>query len=143
MKNFDWSQFKRGVFLVNVLGIVYNSKTKMVLIGRRQNDPFIKELTWSFPGGRPSYDLNLEDYLRSEIKKKTGLAVKVKETIYAKTYPEKREFLSIYYLCEPASGDEQAGEKFMELKWVKPVEVKKYFTTSLSPKLFEYLETLE
>ena len=55
--------------------------------------------------------------------------------------PEKREFLSIYYHCEIESGNEQAGEKFAELKWVKPSDVKKYFTTSLHPKILEYLKS--
>jgi len=143
MNNLNWAQFNKGVFLVNVLGIVYNPKNKMILIGRRENDPYIKELSWVFPGGRPGYDLNLEDYLRSEIKIKTGVEVRINKIFYAKTYPEKREFLSIYYLCEVMGGTEQAGDKLVELKWVKPTEVKKYFTTSLSPKVFEFLESLE
>jgi ADP-ribose pyrophosphatase YjhB (NUDIX family) len=143
MTNVNWTQFNRGVFLVNVLGIVYNPQTKKVLIGKREGDPFIKELSWGFPGGRPAYELNLEDYLRKEIKVKTGVDVNIDKVFYAKTYPEKREFLSIYYLCEVAGGSEQAGEKFSEIKWVKPSEVKEYFTTSLSPKLAEYLVTLE
>ena len=91
----EWKQFNKGVFLVNVLGIVYNSK-KQILIGRRENDKYIKELTWCFPGGRPGYKEDLENYLKQEIKKKTNLDVNVKKVIFAKTYNEKREFLSIY-----------------------------------------------
>lgn len=139
----DWSQFSKGVFLVNVLGIVYNPKTRRVLIGRRENDPYIKELSWCFPGGSPSYEKELESYLKHEIRIKTGLDVEVKKVVFAKTYPEKREFLSIYYHCEVIGGKEEAGEKFSELKWVKPTEVKKWFTTSLHPKLLEYLRSLE
>ena len=40
----------------------------------------------------------------------------LKKIIFAKTYPEKREFLSIYYLCEITGGIEKAGEKFIDLK---------------------------
>ncbi len=139
----DWSQFERGVFLVNVLGIVYNPKTKKILIGKRVDDPYLKNLSWCFPGGRPCYKEDLEKCLKHEIKIKTGLSVKVKNVVFAKTYPEKREFLSIYYLCEIAGGKEKAGEKFIEIKWIRPTEVKKYFTTSLHPKLFNFLKTLE
>ena len=67
----------------------------------------------------------------------------MKKVVFAKTYPEKREFLSIYYLCEVVGGEEKPEEKLVELKWVKPTEVKKYFTTSLQPKLLKYLKTLE
>ena len=138
----NWSKFSKGVFLVNVLGIIYNPKTKLILIGKRVMDPYIKDLSWCFPGGRPSYQNDLEFYLKKEIKKKTGLDVNVKQVVFAKTYPEKREFLSIYYLCEVVGGKEEIGEKFDELKWIKPSEVEKYFTTSLHPKIMEFLKKL-
>ena len=139
----NWEDFDKGVFLVNVLGIVYNPKTRKIIIGRRENDPYLKNLSWCFPGGRPSYEEDLEFYLKKEIKKKTGLEVDVKNVVFAKTYPEKREFLSIYYYCEAVGGNERVGEKFVELKWVKPSDVKRYFTTSLHPKLMEFLKKLD
>lgn len=138
----DFNQFERGIFLLNVLGIVYDPRTKKILIGRRENDSFLKELTWCFPGGRPGYEEDLEYYLKLEIQKKTNLEAEVKEIVFAKTYPEKREFLSIYYLCEASSGEEKACEKFVELKWISPKEVTEYFTTSIHPKLLEYLNGL-
>ena len=139
----EWKDFDKGVFLVNCLGIIYNPKTKKVLIGRRENDPYIKELTWCFPGGRPGYKDDLEYYLKEKIKKKTNLNVKVKRVVFAKTYPEKREFLSIYYFCEFIEGKEEAKEKFREVKWVKPTEVNDYFTTSLHSQVLEFLKSLE
>ncbi|MFC1780361.1 NUDIX hydrolase [Patescibacteria group bacterium] len=139
----DWTQFDRGIFLLNVLGIVYDPKTKQILIGKRENDPYIKGLSWCFPGGRPAYENDLEFYLKHEIRIKTGLEVDVKKIIFAKTYPEKREFLSIYYHCEVIGGEDKAGEKFSKLKWIKPSDVQKYFTTSLHPKLLDYLKTLD
>lgn len=139
----DWSKFERGVFLVNVLGSIYDPKTKKLLIGRRENDHYLTELSWTFPGGRPSYNDDLELYLAAEIKKKTGLDTKSKCVIFAKTYPEKREFLSIYYLCEVIGGQERAGEKFVELKWVRPEELRNYFTSTFHPKLEEILCELQ
>ncbi|MFH1899166.1 MAG: NUDIX domain-containing protein [Patescibacteria group bacterium] len=139
----DWSQFNRGVFLVNVLGVVYNPAKKTILIGLRENDPYLKDLTWSFPGGRPTYKDELEDSLKEQVKLKTGLDIIVKNAFFAKTYPENREFLSVYYHCEVSGGVEQAGEKFTEIKWVKPTDVQKYFTTSLHSKVLEYLKGLE
>ncbi len=138
----DWSRFDNGVYLVNVLAIIYNPKTRKILIGRREKDPHIKELTWCFPGGRPSYKEDLEFYLKEKVKKKTNLDIEVKKIVFAKTYPEKREFLSIYYLAEVMGGEEKPGDKFVEIKWIKPHEIKDYFTTSIHPKLSEYLKTL-
>ena len=140
----NWKQLDKGVFLVNVLAIVYNPKTRQILIGKRRgDDSYIKEISWTFPGGRPAYGDDLEFYLKYNIKIKTGLDAEIKKIIFAKTYTEKREFLAIYYLCEVIGGKEMAGEKFIEIKWVKPTDVQKYFTTSLHPKLLDYLKTLE
>ena len=140
-----WDNFDKGVFLVNVLGIVYNPKTKKILIGRREDDLYIKKLSWCFPGGRPAYENDLEYYLKHEIKIKTGLDVDVKKMIFVRALPEKKEFLLIYYYCEVVGGEEKAGEKFLEIKWVKPTEVQEYFitSTSLDPKISGFLESLE
>jgi len=135
--------FEYGIFMVNCLGIIYNPKTNKVLIGRRENDPYLKELKWCFPGGRPKHDEELEQGLIREIKIKTGLKVKAGEVIFAKTYPEKRQLLSIYYKCEVIGGVEKAGESFVEIKWVNPEEVKNYFTTSLHSKILKYLLSLK
>ncbi|RLG21395.1 hypothetical protein DRN74_02425 [Candidatus Micrarchaeota archaeon] len=129
--------------MVNLLGIIYDPKTKKILIGKRENDPYIKELSWCFPGGRPGYVDDLEFYLKEQIKIKTGLEVEPKKIVFAKTYPEKREFLSIYYYCEVLGGEEKAGDKFVEIKWVRPTEVVNYFTTSLHQKVLDFLRTLE
>ena len=139
----DWTQFDKGIFLVNVLGIVYNPQTRQILIGKRENDLYIKELSWVFPGGRPTYEGDLEDNLKAIIKDKTGLDADVKEVVFAKTYPEKREFLSVYFCCISSGQETKTGKDFTELRWVKPTEVQKHFTTSLHPKLLEYLKTLE
>lgn len=135
----EWRKEDRGLYLVNVLGIVFDPKTRKILIGKRENDPYIKELSWSFPGGRPEYDEELEDGLKREIKKKTGLNVESLGAVFARAVPEKKEFLIIYYLCEVIDGEEKAGEKFVELKWVEPEEVEKYFTTSFHSELKEYI----
>ena len=142
MEDIDFTKFDKGVFLVNCLAVVYDKATGKVLIGKRENDQYIKELSWCFPGGRPDYDDDLEKYLALEVKKKTGLDIDIKKVLFAKTYPEKRQFLAIYYLAEKTGGTEMPGEKFTELKWVKPEELKTYFTTSLHPKLLEMINTL-
>lgn len=136
-KKLNWLEFDRGVFLLNVNAIII--KNGKVLIGKRENDPYLKNLSWTFPGGRPAYEEELEDYLRLEVRKKTGLEIEPEKVIFAKTYPENRQFLSIYFLTKIIGGEEKAGEKFVEIKWVKPEELKDYFTTSLHSKLYQMI----
>lgn len=143
-KTLNWNEFDRGVYLVNVLGVVFDTKTRKILIGKRVNDPYVKKLDWCFPGGRPKYGEDLETGLKREIKKKTNLDVESLGAIFARTVSEKKEFLLIYYLCEVVGDINEAkpGEKFIEIKWVKPEELESYFTTSFHLKLKEYILNL-
>ena len=138
----DFSEFDRGAFVVNILGIVLDPATKKILIGKRVNDPYIKKLSWCFPGGRPSYGADLEKEIVLEIKRKTGINVGTPSILFAKTYPEDQRFLSIYYLCEAKNTATTPAESFVELKWVNPSDAGSYFTTSLHPKLLGYLKKL-
>ena len=136
-----WNEFKKGVFLVNLLAIVY--RKGKILIGLRRKDPYIPKLSWCFPGGRPRYGEKFEDALKREVKTKIGLDIKVKKILFARTYPEKKEFLSIYYLATAKNKKARPGVKFIKVKWIKPMEVKKYFTTSIDPFVLNVLKKLQ
>lgn len=139
----EWEKYKTGIFVVIVLGIIFDPYKKKILIGRRVRDPHIKELSWAFPGGKPEYYEDLDEAVRREVKEETNLDVESLGPVFAKTYPEKMELLSIYYLCELKGGKEKAGEDFVELKWVDPGELEGYFKTSFHPKLKEYIMGLK
>ncbi len=126
-------------FNVIILGIIFDPKTRRVLIGRGKNDPYVPKLTWCFPGGRLSDDGEINKSLKEKIKEQTGLEVKNLGAVFAKTYEEKRDLLAIYFFCEAIRGKLKADGKIKELKWVKPLEVEKHFTTSFHPRLKEYL----
>lgn len=130
---------EKGAFFPIVLGIVFSTKTRKILIGKRKKDKDIPKLIWSFPGGRPEHGEELEHSIKREVKEETGMDVESLGVVFAKTYPEKRDLLALYFLCEVTGGKEQAGDDFTELKWVKPEELEKYFTTSFHPKLKEYI----
>jgi len=130
-------------FSVILLGIIFDPKTKKILIGRRENDPFIPKLTWCFPGGKLVPEEDMDKILKKKIKEKTGYEVKNLGAIFSKTYPEKKDFLAIYFLCEVFKGKEKAGDDLVELKWVKPEELEKHFTTSFHSRLKEYILSLK
>ncbi len=130
-------------FQVIILGIVFDPKERRILIGRREDDPYIPQLTWAFPGGRLTDDGEVNKALKEKIKEKTGLIVKNLGAVFAKTYEEKRDLLAVYFMCEAISGKLKAGKDFKELKWVKPRELDKYFTTSFHPRLKQYLINID
>ncbi len=133
---------QKGVYYPIVLGIIFDTKTKKILIGKRKDNKDINGLSWAFPGGRPEHGEELEEAIKREVKEETNIDVESMGVIFAKTYPEKRDLLAIYFLCGIVGGKENANEDFSEVKWVSPKELKKYFTTSFHPKLQEYLEGL-
>ncbi|MCK5594138.1 MAG: NUDIX hydrolase [Candidatus Aenigmarchaeota archaeon] len=130
-----------GQFLVTLQAIVYNTKTKKILIGLRKNDPNIEELSWTFIGGKAK-DQDLEESLKNTVKEKTGLDINIRNIVHAKTYPENRKIISIYFCTESATVETEMHD-FEELKWIDPKEVTDYFTTSIHPIVLEFLEKLE
>ena len=130
-------------FQVIIIGIIFDPKERKILIGRRENDPYFPEITWCFPGGRLTDDGEINKTLRERIKAQTGLTVKNLGAVFSKTYEERRDVVAIYFLCEAIGGKAKQGEKLKEIKWVKPLEVEKYFKTSFHPRLKEYFVHLE
>src|SRR3989344_6193464 len=106
-KKIDWNEFKKGVFLVNTLGVVFDPSKKKFLIGRRENDKYVKNLTWVFPGGRPGYREDIEKSFEKVIERKTGFKVKSLGPIFSRLFDENDKMLLIYYLCEVVGGKEK------------------------------------
>jgi len=129
-------------FDVTLLGIIFDPKTKRILIGRRENDSSIPALTWSFPGGKINPGEDVEDVLKRKIKEKTGLEVESLGSVYSRVLPEKGNLLLTYFLCEATGGKEKSGGNLLELKWVKPEELESHFTTSFHPHVKEYILNL-
>ncbi|HUW43473.1 MAG TPA: NUDIX domain-containing protein [Bacillota bacterium] len=130
-------------FNIVLLGVVFDPNKKKILIGRREKDPYIEKLTWCFPGGRLNHGKDLEKTLKKKIKEKTGLEIENLGVIFSKIYPEKKDLLSIYFLCEVIGGKEKLSNDLVELKWVTPEELETYFTTSFHPHMKEYVLNLK
>ena len=131
-------------FHVILLGIVFDPGKRKILIARRRNkDEDIENLTWQFPEGRLRHGDDIEEILKTKIKEKTGYEISNLGAVFYKTYPEKQDLLGVYFLCEVVGGEANPKNDFVELKWVSPDEIEKYFTTSFHPGLKEYLDNLK
>jgi len=130
-------------FHVILLAIIFDPKERKILIAKRgEEDEDIKNLTWQFPEGRLRKGDNIDEILKVKVKEKTGLEIENLGAVFSKVFPEKEDLLAIYYLCEVVGGKEKPANDFVELKWVKPKELEKYFRTSFHPHLKEYLSNL-
>ncbi len=130
-------------FTVVVLAIIFDPEKRKILIGKRENDPYVEELSWVFPGGRLSHKETEEKTIKRKVKEETGLEVENLGTVFSRVFPERNDFFLIYNLCELVGGKEKAGGDIKELKWVSPDELESYFTTSFDPKLREYINNLK
>ena len=130
--------------LVVGLGIII--KEGKVLIGqRKEKDPYVKELTWVFPGGKFE-SLDFERELIRTIKEETKLDVYVNQLVHARLIPDSPEkkvkIIALYYHCTPVSGQEHAGGDLKKLEWVEPMKIFHYFTTSTADEVVSFLGTL-
>ena len=130
-------------FKVVLLGIIYDPKRKKILIGRRENDPFVKKLEWTPPGGRVLHGEDLEVSLKAKIKEQTGLEVANLGNIFSMIPKEKKDFLLVLHLCEVVRGKEKVGGNLKEIKWVNPEELDNYFSIGYHPHLREYILNLK
>ena len=136
-------QYGKGFFLVTMPAIIFDTTKRKILIGRREKDPYIKQLKWCFPSCRPTYHETIDQTLKRRVKEKTGMKIENLGPVYSRILDENDNFLLIYYLCESIGGKEKAGDDLVELKWVKPQDLGKYFTTSFDKKLKEYIMNLK
>ncbi|HUW24073.1 MAG TPA: NUDIX domain-containing protein [Patescibacteria group bacterium] len=137
------SQNKKEAIVVG-LGII--AKEGRVLIGQRKDpDPYVKELTWVFPGGKFE-SLDLEKELIRHLKEETGLDVNINQLVHARLIPDSPEkkvkVIALYYHCAAVSGQEKAGGSLGKLEWVPAMKVFHFFTTSTADEVVAFLGTL-
>ena len=129
-------------FEVIVLGIVFDSKNKKFLIGRKEDGPDAELIGWGFPGGRIMPGEDIDYALKEKIKLKTGYSVKNIGTFFSQTYNENPGIVSISFLTKVFEGEERPGDDIVELKWISVNEFDKYFKIPMHKKLKEFLHEL-
>lgn len=140
------SQLSSKVELVGV-GIIVNKKGEVLIGARKGKDPWVKNLRWVFPGGGLE-SLDFEAGVKREIKEETGLEVNVNSLVAARIHPNavvnKVQVVVLYFYCTPVNESTgKANDGLDELKWVKPLDVFKFFTTSVSDEVTKFLQNLE
>ncbi len=130
-------------FKVFFAGVIFDPAKRKILIGRKESDSYLPGLTWCFPGGKLKHGDDIDKILKKQIKAETGYSIKNLGTIFSKVYPEQKDLMTVYFLCEIFKGKQKIGGDLVELKWVDPEELEKHFTTSFHPRLKEYIINLK
>ena len=127
-----------------VLGIVLNKKGEVLIVKRKKKEITLtgEELVWAFPGGRQEEGETREERVVKEVLVETGYKVKPIKQIHLRVHPDSFKMIA-YFLCE-LEEEEQVQEieekdEIDEVRWVKPEELKNYFTTDIDPEVKKIL----
>lgn len=130
---------EKDKFEVLIMGIIFDPKTKKILLGRRERDDTLPGLTWFFPGESAVRGEDVDITLKRSIKAKTGYDIKNLGAIFSRTYKERKDLLAVYFLTQVFEGEEKLGEGLIELKWVSPKDLENHFPPYFHKKLKQYL----
>jgi len=95
-------------------------------------------LQWAFAGGKQQFNETREECVKREVLAETGYDIEPNKQISLRVHPQFPVIIA-YHLCflnsqEPITKPQEPHE-IAEIKWVKPEEIKKLFTTDLDPKV--------
>jgi len=145
-----WNLKSRQDLKVLVIGlaIICDKQGKVLIGSRKEKDQWVENLSWVFPGGKMGF-LDFEKSLKQDVKKETGLNIKVNDLIAARIHPDSGlkpvQIVALYFHCQPLKEKPIAkpGGDLSKLQWVKPTDVFKHFTTSVCDEVTRFLTILE
>lgn len=129
------------------LAIIVNKEGEVLIGARKMKDQWVENLTWVFPGGEVE-SLDFSDDLKKRVKEETGLNIEIDSLIASRVHPDSGnrniQINALYYYCSLTEKTKlKPGGSLKSLKWVKPVDVFKYFTTSTCDEVSKFLFTLQ
>lgn len=125
-------------FYIKIVGIIFDTKTRKILIGKNKRDN-----KYSFLEGNLNHTEELDACLKRTVTEKTGYSVHNLGSIYAENMLADKNKVKLHFLCEVKAGEQNPGENVEELIWVKPSEVEGKLQVDLPSRLHEYITNLE
>ncbi len=125
-----------------VEGVLY--RDGYVLIGQlRRANPLIPRIIWTFPFEEMVDGESPRKIIKNLFEKELGIKVNVGKLLVKYNPSENPSVEQYFYELKYASGNPISSKKYAHLMWIKPTQVLKYFSTSMSKDLMDYLRFLE
>lgn len=125
-----------------VVGVV-NRDGRVLIAKLRNKEALIPRLQWMFP----YTPLKEEESPRTAIKRlfggELGINVEVGKFLLKSVPSENPKIEQYFYEVKYKSGNVINSKEFLEFSWILPTQIIKYFTTSVSRDLMDYLNFLE
>jgi len=125
-----------------IVGIA-NRDGRVLIAKLRNRESLIPRMQWTFP----YIVLKEEESPRTAVKRlfgdMLGLTVEAGKFLLKSVPSENPKIEQYFYEVKYKIGNVAHTKDFSEFTWVLPTQVLKYFTTSLSKDLMDYLRSLE
>jgi mutator protein MutT len=108
------------MFRILTKGLIIRNNDEFLLLKRREGS--FAGGQWDIPGGKLEFGEALEESLLREIYEETRLKVKVNKVISISSginNEQKRQYITLVYLCPYQSGDVILNEEHTDYKWVR------------------------
>lgn len=115
------------MFRILTKGLIIKGN-KILLLKRSEDSSFGANL-WDIPGGKLEFKETPEDTLIREIKEETDIIININRIINTSTgidNQEKKQYISIIYLCDYVSGEVKLDADHTEFQWVDLNEIDEY-----------------
>lgn len=128
------------------LMIITNASGEILIVKRAQKDEHIVNLSWVFPGSELK-SLDFTNETSNKIKNKIGLAVGGAYIVGSRVIPEsiKTEIsvVALYFAAKPLGTNIRLDPKiYCKYKWIRPLDIYRYFTTSTGDDMNRYLASI-
>lgn len=107
--------------------VILNSENKVLICRSTEWDA-----KYIIPGGHIEAGEKLEEALIREVKEETALEIyeikllSLKESVYSKSFDQKKHFIFIDYLCRTDSAEIELNDEFDAYEWISLTELDDY-----------------
>ncbi|HRI05727.1 MAG TPA: NUDIX hydrolase [Candidatus Dojkabacteria bacterium] len=124
------------------LGIILNEKGEVLIIQRIKEEKGAGEVTlnWAFPGGKIEEGEDSVSTSIREVLEETGYSVSISNEISGRKHPQFPVY--VHYMAGVLLSSTQLDydqSEIKEVKWVKPEQLKDYFSTDFDEKVQDSL----
>ena len=125
-----------------VEGILY--RDGHVLIGKlRRKNTLITRIEWTFPFKTIKENESPRKTIKSLFEKEFGVKVNIGKFLLKYGPSENPKVEQYFYELKHVSGNVISSKNYSQFSWIKPTQILKYFSTSVSKELLDYLKSLE
>lgn len=119
-------------------------KDGYVLIGKlKKENPLIPRMNWTFPFKKVQDGESPRKTIKKLFSEEMGLNVDVKRHLIKYNPSENPKVEKLYYELRCNYGSPISSKEFSKFIWVKPRQVLRYFETSISKEIIDYLDFME